>query len=75
MLKSYNGDKIKFVKLEKYDGGSVRFRDDQTTQIVGIGSISFDEKHNTDNVYYVKGLHHNILSVGWMCENGYTVVF
>ncbi|GLJ44625.1 hypothetical protein SUGI_0937950 [Cryptomeria japonica] len=48
------GDKSKFVKLDKYDGGSVRFEDDQTTQIVGIGSISFDGKHNTNNVYYVK---------------------
>lgn len=58
------GEKSKFVKLAKYDGGSVRFGDDQTTQIVKIGSISFNGKHNTNNVYYVKGLHHKILSVG-----------
>lgn len=57
-------DKIKFVKLEKYDGGSVRFGDNKTTQIVGIGSISFDGKHNTNNVYFVKGLHHSLLSFG-----------
>lgn len=68
-------DKSRFVKLDKYDGGTVRFRDDQTTQIVGIDSIYFDGKHNTDNVYYVKGLNHNILSVSQMCENGYNVVF
>lgn len=29
------GDKSKFVKLEKYDGGNVRFGDDQTTKIEG----------------------------------------
>lgn len=69
------GDNSKFIKLEKYYGGSIRFEDDQTAQIVGIGSISFDGKHNTGNVYYVKGLHHNILSVGKMCKNGHNVVF
>lgn len=57
-------DKSKFVKLNKYDGGNVRFKDDQTTQIVGIGSISFDGKHNNNNIYYLNGLHHNLLSVG-----------
>lgn len=67
-----NGDKSKFVKLDKYD---VRFGDDQATQIVGIGSISFYGKHNTNNVYYVKGLHHNLQSVGHMCKNGYNIVF
>lgn len=60
-------DKSKFIKLEKYDEGFVRLRDDQTTQIFGIGSITFDGKDNTDNVYYGKGLHHNILSVGKIC--------
>lgn len=57
------GDKSKFKILEKYDGGSVRFGADQITQVVGIGSITFDGKHNTNNAYYVKGLHQNLFSV------------
>lgn len=69
------GVKSNFIKLEKYDGHIVRFGYDQTTRIVGIGSISFDGKYNTDNVFYVKGLNHNLLSVGQMCENGYNLVF
>lgn len=68
-------DKSKFLKLDKYDGDSVRLEDGQTTQIVGIGSISFDGNHITYNVYYMNGLHHNILSVGKMYKNGYNVVF
>lgn len=64
-----------FVKLEKYDGGFSRFGDGQTAQIVGISSITFDGKHNTDSVYYVNGLHHNLLDVGQMCGNGFNVVF
>lgn len=30
-----NGDEIKFISLDKYDGGLVRFGDDQVTYIVG----------------------------------------
>lgn len=68
-------DKSKFVKLEKFDGGVVRFGEDHMAKIFGIGSINFDGKHNTNNVFYVKHLNHNILSVGQMCGNGYNLVF
>lgn len=51
-----NGDKSKFTKLEKYDGGLVMFGDDSRAKICGKGSISFDGVHNTHDVYYVKGL-------------------
>lgn len=68
-------DKSKFVKIEKYDGGVVRFGDGQTTKILGIGSISLDGKHNTDNVFYVKVLNHNLLSVVQICGNRYNFVF
>lgn len=50
-----NGGKSKFAKLEKYDGGLVMFGDDTGTKICGIGSVSFDGKHHTSEVYYVKG--------------------
>jgi hypothetical protein len=64
-------DKIKFVKIEKYDGGCVGFGDDTSTKICGKGCIIFYSKHNTNDVYYVKGLRHNLLSVGKMCRKGY----
>jgi hypothetical protein len=50
--------------MENYEGGVVRFSDDKFSIIHGRGSISLDGKHNTDDVLYVKGLKHNLLSVG-----------
>lgn len=47
------GDKSKFVNMERYDCGIVRFGDDKAYVIHGRGSISFDGKHNTDYVLYV----------------------
>ncbi|GLJ23768.1 hypothetical protein SUGI_0450940 [Cryptomeria japonica] len=58
------GDKSKFVNMERYDCGIVRFGDDKACVIHGRGSISFDGKHNIDDVLYVEGLKHNILSFG-----------
>jgi hypothetical protein len=58
------GDKSKFVSMEKYEGGVVIFGDDKVGIIHGIGSISLDGKHNTNDVLYVKGFKHNLLSVG-----------
>lgn len=69
------GDKSEFFKLDKYDGGLGMFGDDTGAKICGIGSISFDGKHNTDDVYYVNGLRHNLLSVSHMCSKGYKLVF
>lgn len=57
-------DKRKFVSMERYDVGIVRFGDDKASVIHGRGSISFDGKHNTDDVLHVQGLKHNILSFG-----------
>lgn len=57
-------DKRKFLSLQEYHGGLVRFGDDKSWSIKGRGTISLDGKHNTDNVYYVEGLKHNLLSVG-----------
>lgn len=57
------GDKSKFIKLEKFESCLVKFHDDKSTNICGKGSINFDGKHNTDDVLFVKGLRHNLLSV------------
>ena len=65
------GDKRKFVSLEKYDGGVVRFIDNNAGVIHGKGSICLGGKHNTDDVLYVEGLKHNLSSVGHMVDKGY----
>ncbi|GLJ31051.1 hypothetical protein SUGI_0621380 [Cryptomeria japonica] len=48
------GDKRKLVSMEKYDDGIVRFGDDKANVIRGRGSISFDGKHNIDDVLYAE---------------------
>jgi hypothetical protein len=67
-------DKSNFVSMEKYEGG-VRFGDDKASIIHGRGSIALDGKHNIDDVLYVEGLTHNILSVGHMVDKGYDLQF
>lgn len=60
------GDKGNFIDFEKYDGGSVKFVGEEVAPICGKGTISIDGKHKIDDVYYVKGLRHNLLSVNQM---------
>ena len=57
-------DMNKFVKFKNHDGGIVRVCSNATCHIIGIGSITLDGKTNTDDVYFVDGLKHNLLSVG-----------
>ncbi|GLJ31713.1 hypothetical protein SUGI_0637460 [Cryptomeria japonica] len=58
------GDKRKLVRIERYDGGIVIFGDDKACVIHGRGSISFNGKYNIDDVLYVEGFKHKLLSVG-----------
>ncbi|GLJ51639.1 hypothetical protein SUGI_1097500 [Cryptomeria japonica] len=62
-LHNMTGDKGKFLSLQEFDRGLVRFGDDIACMIKGKGTISLDGKNNTENVYYVEGLRHNLLSL------------
>ena len=68
-------DKNKFVELTIYDGGVVRFANNTPKSIIGIGSIILDGKINTDDVFLVEGLKHNLLSVSQIVEKGYMLEF
>ena len=52
------------MKLGNHDGGIVRVGNNATYHIIGIWSITLDGKTKTDDVYFVNGLKHNLLSVG-----------
>ena len=58
------GDMNKFVKFKSNDGGIVRVGNNVACHIRRIGSITLDDKTNTNDVYFVDGLKHNLLSVG-----------
>ncbi|XP_057818235.2 uncharacterized protein LOC131031205 [Cryptomeria japonica] len=68
-------DRDKFINLEKPDGGSIKFARDEAAPICGKGSISIDDKHKTDDVYYVQGLRHYRLSMSQNCSKGYKGIF
>jgi len=69
-------DKSKFLNLEKRkDEGSVAFGDNRKALIKGVGKIGKPSSAHIENVYYVKGLKHNLLSISQLCGNGYEVEF
>ena len=65
----------KFVKFRNYDGGIVRVGNNATYHITGIGSITLDGRTNIDDIYFVDGLKHNLLSVGQLVDKGYQLQF
>ncbi|XP_043710262.1 glutamate receptor 2.7-like [Telopea speciosissima] len=70
------GDKKRFEKLETYAGGSVKFGNNDGAKIVGKGTISLNnEKMQSQDVLYVEGLKHNLLSISQICDRGHEVVF
>ena len=70
------GDKQKFTKIQDYDGGSVKFGNNDGAQIVGKGTMSIsDNKIRSEDVLYVEGLKHNLLNVSQICDRGHEVIF
>jgi len=57
-------DRNKYVEFNSYDGGIVRVGNNATYHIKGKGSIKLDGKTNTNDVYFVDCLKHNLLTIG-----------
>ncbi|KAI3821704.1 hypothetical protein L1987_09276 [Smallanthus sonchifolius] len=56
----------------------VRTGDDKRLEVLGCGEVSINLKgkeKTIPNVFYVKGLRHNLLSVGQLLQKGYNVFF
>ncbi|GKA89892.1 integrase, catalytic region, zinc finger, CCHC-type containing protein [Tanacetum coccineum] len=54
--------------------GTVRFRSDQVTTIIGYGDYQIGNV-TIFKVYYVEGLGHNLFSVGQFCDSDLEVAF
>nr|GFB32390.1 retrovirus-related Pol polyprotein from transposon TNT 1-94 [Tanacetum cinerariifolium] len=54
--------------------GTVRFRNDHVAAILGFGDLQWGNILIT-RVYFVKGLGHNLFSVGQFCDSDLEVVF
>ena len=74
-LHHMTGDKTKFEHFEPYDGGSVRFGNNEPCCIKGKGRISLTNEVVYDNACWVEGLKHNLLSVAQLINIGFKVEF
>jgi hypothetical protein len=74
--KHMTGDRDKFLTLRKERNGSVSFVNDNSTKIIGEGTLRIGNKNEkSQNVLLVEYMKHNILSVSQMCDQGHKVTF
>ena len=69
------GDINKFTTLVPKNGGHVTFGDNSKGKILGIGTIGIAPNPTIENVLYVDGLRHNLLSISQLCDIGFKVDF
>ncbi|RDX91960.1 hypothetical protein CR513_25976, partial [Mucuna pruriens] len=55
--------------------GWVTFRGNQKGKVTRIGRIGKHHFPSIDNILFVEGLKHNLLSISQLCDNGYDVFF
>lgn len=70
-----SGNKEKFIKLKKENGGDVSFGNVGTSKIICKGIVALKGTATTQNVLYVEGLKHDLLSIGKMCDVDYNLMF
>jgi hypothetical protein len=74
--KHMTGDKSKFLTLSENKSGNVTFGNDAPGKIKGKGMVSLSNgKGKSQDVLFVDGLKHNLLSVSQVCDKGCEVVF
>jgi hypothetical protein len=67
-------DRDRFITLIKERDGSVSFGNDDSTKIIGKGTIRIGNKNTKEeNVLLVEDMKHNLLSVSQMCDQGHKV--
>ena len=63
-----------FLTLTMKEGRTVGFGGNQTSKIIGTGTIG-NSSISINNVRLVDRLRHNLLSISQFCDNGYDVLF
>ena len=64
-----------FASLSTKDGGYVIFGDNSEGKIIGIGNIGKELSPIIENILFVDGLKHNLLSISQLCDQGNRVIF
>jgi hypothetical protein len=69
-------DRDMFLTLRKERDGYVSFENDDSTKIIGKGTVRIGNKNTkAENVLLVENMKHNLLSVIQMCDQGHKVTF
>ena len=71
------GDEGKFASLEHYDKPTEKiiYGDNGHGDVIGMGKIAISTSNSIEDVYHVKDLGYNLLSVSQLCEKGYNCLF
>jgi hypothetical protein len=70
------GDEDRFLALRNERDGSVSFGNDDSTRIIGKGTVIIGNKNTKEkNVLLVEDMKRNLLSVSQMCDQGHKIMF
>lgn len=64
-----------FENITDSDRGDISFRDNSKGKTICIGTIFFTDSCDITNVYLVKNLKYNLLSITQLCDAGLEVTF
>lgn len=69
-------DREKIVTFQKERDGTILFRNDSSTKILGKGTINIGIKDSVaKNVLLIENMNQNFLSVSQMCDQGHTLLY
>jgi hypothetical protein len=70
------GDRDMFLTLIKERDGSISFKNDDSSKIIGKGTVRIGNKNTkAENVLLVEDMKPNLISVSQMCDQGHKVTF
>ena len=69
------GDVTQFINLKLKAKGHVTYGDNNRGKILGRGDVGTKDSTTIENVLYVEGLKHSLLSISQLCDKGYKVNF
>ena len=73
--KHMTGDINKFSNLALKAKDYVTYGDNNKGRILGIGKVGAPPFSSIEDVLYVEGLKHNLLSIGQLCDKGFKIKF
>ena len=69
------GDRAYLSTIIEYEGGTVTFGDGNIAKVVGKGTLNVPNMPVIEDVLYVDGLKHNLLSISQICDKDHVVNF